>query len=687
MSEQDMTAILTHLSQTTLAVTLMIGLVLLIRRPFAKAFGAPAAYALWALPALRLVLPPLPAGWTLFGLMPPVDAPAPLAETPNVVFTTPDWTPQAAATPAEPVAAEFTAMSVPVLSSEPGMFGRLFEDTTGLAVFALLGIWALGAVIVLGTGIYRQWVFARIVRREASPASLALLTETLGVCQTLGINRRRARVMTSFISDGPLVAGLFRPVVLLPAWFELDYTAEERKVALLHELSHVRRNDLWALQVATVFLSLQWFNPLAHLAMRAFRSDQEAACDADVLGSGASSPHAYGATLVKAVRGSRPVVREPMLAASLPLTHSLTERLQLMRNPQPTLRRRLLGTTLTAGVGAIALVASACSMTAAATPQAATQEGELEGGPLAAPATPDAPEAPKARRHRHVQVFSGDDNREIVLLDNPMDMVTIDIKAMQDLSAVIEIDADEMRAFADRHAAAIADGVAVFAGNLDGQLTISGENGERTIILNGERMNFDGAIADFTNRLNVALADKTVDNDEIEAMAEEFEEKIEAWAEEFEARMEAEAPRLEARMAALAETFDEDFDIRMEELGARIEEKAAIIEEHGERIEHAGELIEDLADKCDDRTGVAVVERLDPESGRSFKAVCLESDGVLTQDDIIEQVRASGELTAEEMARFEQKLDNQRRWSFRFESSNDHNTDHDHDHDREHQED
>ena len=35
--------------------------VLAVRRPFARLFGAGPAYALWLLPALRLVMPPLPA--------------------------------------------------------------------------------------------------------------------------------------------------------------------------------------------------------------------------------------------------------------------------------------------------------------------------------------------------------------------------------------------------------------------------------------------------------------------------------------------------------------------------------------------------------------------------------------------------------------------------------------------------
>ena len=42
---------------TGVAVSLLIVLVLLVRRPFARMFGAKAVYALWVLPFLRLVMP------------------------------------------------------------------------------------------------------------------------------------------------------------------------------------------------------------------------------------------------------------------------------------------------------------------------------------------------------------------------------------------------------------------------------------------------------------------------------------------------------------------------------------------------------------------------------------------------------------------------------------------------------
>ena len=45
---------------TMITTALLVFAVLLIRKPFARHFGPRLGYSLWLIPALRLVLPPLP---------------------------------------------------------------------------------------------------------------------------------------------------------------------------------------------------------------------------------------------------------------------------------------------------------------------------------------------------------------------------------------------------------------------------------------------------------------------------------------------------------------------------------------------------------------------------------------------------------------------------------------------------
>ena len=58
-------------AQALIASSLLMLLVLVLRDPVRRAFGPSVAYALWALPVLRLFLPPLPGDWRLSQLIAP----------------------------------------------------------------------------------------------------------------------------------------------------------------------------------------------------------------------------------------------------------------------------------------------------------------------------------------------------------------------------------------------------------------------------------------------------------------------------------------------------------------------------------------------------------------------------------------------------------------------------------------
>jgi beta-lactamase regulating signal transducer with metallopeptidase domain len=348
--------------EMVLAVSLLILVVLFARKAVAREFGPGLAYALWLLPLARLVMPPLPSGlsWiSLLGLAPSLplaDAAAVTASTDTSVWTSSD----AHTVTIAPVTHTLDAAPVaPVMADGsflPGM------DMAPSIMAVLLAVWIIGALVALVRNSAAQQSFMTVVAREKMPASPQLQALADDVARQVGL-KRTPQIATSLISNGPLVTGLFRPIVLLPAWFETDYDRVQQRAALAHELTHVKRGDLWALQLAELFVACLWFNPLAYMARAAFRTDQEAACDSDVLRCGAASPHAYGSTLLKAVRISVPE-RLPM-AASLPLTHSLKERMRRMAYPAPTKRRRLAGVGLTALLGSVAVVSTA-SVTASA---------------------------------------------------------------------------------------------------------------------------------------------------------------------------------------------------------------------------------------------------------------------------------------------------------------------------------
>lgn len=372
---------------TTLAVGLLVLFVLVIRKPFAKRYGAKAAYLLWALPLARFVTPPLPGNWSLAGLLGfsrPAPETAVSGETEFVIngeaYSIPvemEWTaapaPDAAA--GTPQIGEIAFTPAPITETVAPTTS-LLEATLAQAPLILTCVWITGVVLWLGRSFYQQHQFLELIADDSEPAEPATVAETMRIAKQLGI-KRVPDVRASLLCSGPLVTGLTKPVILLPMWFEEDYEAAERRDALVHELMHLKRRDLWAFQAARIVAATQWFNPLAYMALRAFRTDQEAACDADVIKRAKLSPAAYGRTLVKAARLARPSDRR-IAAASLTLAHPIKERLIMMTHPTPTLRSRLMGGTLAVALGAGAIFATAsCTSSVAQELDGAAQEESI----------------------------------------------------------------------------------------------------------------------------------------------------------------------------------------------------------------------------------------------------------------------------------------------------------------------
>jgi beta-lactamase regulating signal transducer with metallopeptidase domain len=298
-------------------------LVLAIRRPFAALFGAGPAYALWLLPTLRLVAPPLP-GWSAVAL--------PSLIPPQTVI----------------LIAEDVAAPVPP-DGGPGQW-----------VSILLAAWAAGAAAFI---LWQIWTYRRFLRGVERDA------------RSLGMHRGVGLVESAAV-EGPLSFGLLRRRIVVPSDFEHRYSAEERALALDHEAVHHRRLDLWWNHLGLLILALNWFNPVAWLAFRAFRADQELACDAAVAAKAdPGARHDYACALVKSAS-------RPGLIAACPLNHAdqLKRRLRMMKFHRPGRLRMFGGAAAIAVLGGLSLALGS-------------------PGAVAQPSAPTPPNPPAASGH------------------------------------------------------------------------------------------------------------------------------------------------------------------------------------------------------------------------------------------------------------------------------------------------
>lgn len=334
-------------ADTLVTTGLLVAAILLIRKPFARHFGPRLTYMLWLVPALRLFLPPLP----LADPVPPVPAIEPTAmEAAHQLVL-------AEVVDVAPAAAE-------PLWTLPDLLPYLFTA------------WAVGFVAVL--------VAAMAAHRRFLDQVLhgAVDLEPIG----------SIRLVMSDAVDGPVAFGLLRRCVAVPLDFFGRYAASERALAIDHELAHHRHGDLWANAAALLLLAAQWFNPFAWRAIRAFRFDQEAACDARVLTMAGPEPCAertaqYATAIAKAAMGSR-----LSLAAPMAVHDNLQERLTMLTKQDISNRRGLVGRLLV-GSTALAVLATTATLVPAAT--ASVQDAELAPPPPPEPPLPVEAIAPR----------------------------------------------------------------------------------------------------------------------------------------------------------------------------------------------------------------------------------------------------------------------------------------------------
>ncbi|HHZ54044.1 TonB family protein [Xanthomonas vasicola] len=152
----------------------------------------------------------------------------------------------------------------------------------------------------------------------------------------------------------PVSLGLWRRRIVLPMDFDTRYTAAERSLVLAHERLHLRRGDLYANLLAALLLCIGWCNPLMHLAWRAFRLDQELACDADVLTRYPGKRRSYATAMLKTQCGADWMPT----ACHWNAPHALTQRVAALLGPAVDVPRARWNLCMV--VGLAVMVGGAC---------------------------------------------------------------------------------------------------------------------------------------------------------------------------------------------------------------------------------------------------------------------------------------------------------------------------------------
>ena len=332
--------------------SVLVVIILAVQWVFQKQLGARWRYALWFLLIARLLLPILPSSpVSIFNLgrrhetpsstpaavfqahiataPMPATAPAPIPEEQAASFPPPSTQP---ATPqyVRPQPAPAQTWSSRQSSQAAPTKSPWFPRWNALQFMGL--VWLAGVILFTARMAVQN---ARFLRRlkEAAPVTNAQILSVLDACRELMGIKSQVHLVESDSVKGPALHGLLQKTLLLPPGMAHQFTEAELRHIFLHELAHIKRNDMPVLAIVMFCKAVHWFNPILWLAFRRMSADREVACDELALsyaGNCQSGP--YGETILKLLEVCARPVTVPALVGILEEKQQMRRRILMIAN-------------------------------------------------------------------------------------------------------------------------------------------------------------------------------------------------------------------------------------------------------------------------------------------------------------------------------------------------------------------
>lgn len=276
--------LLNNLMQIGLTVSLAALVPLILRRLMKKRYPARMVCVVWAILALRLLIPvqlTLPQA--------PVQV---MPRTSYVVQSDQTAFRQTGLPVVQNPTRWVTGTQAQTLSAADTGTVKTVDITDILLTLWLAGV--IACVLWQGIGYYRLIRSLKGTSRSVERADLHTILQEQ--CADLVIDRE-IPLRVSSAADCPMLAGFIHPTLYLP-----DERISRTDAAFIfrHELTHYKHGDLWLKLLLLAARCLHWFNPLVHLIARFAQEDIEAACDdAVVRGHDGAYRRAYGETILR----------------------------------------------------------------------------------------------------------------------------------------------------------------------------------------------------------------------------------------------------------------------------------------------------------------------------------------------------------------------------------------------------
>jgi beta-lactamase regulating signal transducer with metallopeptidase domain len=136
-----------------------------------------------------------------------------------------------------------------------------------------------GQMIRMAAALYRV---GRIRRHGKLPPTDVWMERLAILAAQLGIKRKVSLLQTGSVNV-PAVIGFLKPAILLPFGILANLPPDQVETVLLHELAHIKRNDLLTNLLVHLAEIVFFFNPGLRWLCSLIRREREACCDDIVL--------------------------------------------------------------------------------------------------------------------------------------------------------------------------------------------------------------------------------------------------------------------------------------------------------------------------------------------------------------------------------------------------------------------
>lgn len=276
--------LLNNLMQIGLTVSLAALVPLILRRLMKKRYPARMVCVVWAILALRLLVP---VQLTL------PQAPVQVMPRTNYVVQSDQTAFRQVGLPVTQTPARWvTGTQAQTLSAADTGTVKTVDITDILLTLWLAGV--ISCILWQGIGYYRLIRSLKGKSRSVERADLHTILQEQ--CADLVIDRE-IPLQVSAAADCPMLAGFIHPTLYLP---DEHISRTDAVFIFRHELTHYKHGDLWLKLLLLAARCLHWFNPLVHLIARFAQEDIESACDdAVVRGHDGAYRRAYGETILR----------------------------------------------------------------------------------------------------------------------------------------------------------------------------------------------------------------------------------------------------------------------------------------------------------------------------------------------------------------------------------------------------